>query len=115
MNFAGRDYFEKCFMFAEGGKLYKFSSSIFETNDAGERVMSTHRPLASKDLIRGEVLINVTVIERDTEGKIVMTTVTQVNLQSQVPKIIMNSFIPKAMKSWYDNVTKHYNKAHKRL
>jgi hypothetical protein len=51
----------------------------------------------------------------DDKNKVKFNVITQVDFKINIPAFMTETFLPKATKSWYDTVQKHYNKNHKNL
>ena len=68
-------------------------------------------------MIRADSIISVSKVERAPDGKIHVTYLTQCNmmLDYAIPKAVVDPFMVKATKQWYQNLDKHYTKNHKRL
>jgi len=55
-------------------------------------------------------------MERDPkDGKIHIKAVVQCDFKISVPSFMLTSFLPKAVKSWHENVSKYYNKNFKKI
>ena len=67
------------------------------------------------DTVRSDVIISISKLERNDDGKIKLTFLSKCNLFMNVPKQIMEPFLVKGTKSWYDSIKKHYTKNHKTL
>jgi len=65
--------------------------------------------------VRAESELSIAKMERMPDGKIKLVFISKCNLFMRVPKSVMEPFLSKATKSWYDNVKKHYAKNHKTL
>ena len=72
-------------------------------------------PILDSSIIRGDCLYNVGIMERLPNGKVQLITLTQCDFKIKVPQWILATWLPKAMKSWYDTVQKHYTKNHKKI
>ena len=59
--------------------------------------------------------MSVSKMERLPNGKISLIYLTETNLFMQVPKQIMDPFLVKSTKAWYDNLKKFYTKNYKKL
>ena len=54
-------------------------------------------------------------MERTEDGKIKVTFISKSDIKMKIPKSIMDQFVQKGLKKWYDDVKKHYIKNHKKL
>ena len=80
----------------EEEKYYKVTFSVKDAHLAGPNNEEPLAPLV-EGTTRAEDIISVLVIERNPyDGKVIMTQYCQMNLQMQVPHMIVNSFLPKA-------------------
>jgi len=94
------------------GALYRFSSSCYDQTDVG--LAKSDYPLP-QNTIRADSEISVAKMERMADGKIKLVFISKCNLFMKVPKSVMEPFLSKATKTWYDNIKKHYAKNHKTL
>jgi len=65
--------------------------------------------------VRGDVINAAAMLERTSEGKIRLLYLSQTNLFVNAPKMILEPFMTKSTKTWYDNVNKFYQKNFKKL
>lgn len=101
-----RDFFEKSFMFSANGKIYKYSSNA----DWPEKDPSSQ----SKDKrVRGTNLHSCSLIQRLEDGRILYTNINQMDYKLNIPLFIKTSFLPKAAKTWYKDITAFLLKQHK--
>lgn len=106
---ASRDFFEKGFNFYHDGKFYRYSTSVPDSENS-------LKPLVDKKTVRGTTNFNVGIMERDPgSGKILFTMAAQCDFKIKVPSFMLTSFLPSAVKSWHENVSKYYNKNHKQI
>ena len=101
-----RDFYEKGFTFESGGKLYRYSCAINESENL--------IPVPEKTT-RGETIYNFGIMRRNDKHKILFDVLTQADFKIDIPNILLTTFLPKATKTWHDTVQKHYNKNHKNL
>ena len=94
------------------GILYRMSSCCYDQTDVG--LAKSDYPVPA-NTVRAESMISIAKMERLPDGKIKLVFISQCNLFMKVPKSIMEPFLSKATKNWYDNVRKHYAKNHKTL
>lgn len=116
--FSSRDFMEKGFNFYSDGKFYRYSTSIDDSEKPG--VYDPQGPIRSLDdpenRVRGFTIYNCGLMQRNPKtNEIELTLVTQCDFKVSVPSFMLNSFLPKATKGWYDNIVKYYNKNHKNL
>lgn len=110
---ASRDFYEKGFNFFHDGKYYRYSCSIADSELAGPNGEPPLRP-CDNDTVRGRCVINCGMMQRNpSDGKILLTQISQMDFRINVPSFMVTSFLPKAMKSWYDESQKYYTKANK--
>ena len=103
-----RDFYDKGFNFYHNGKYYRYSTAVAGSEDL--------KPVPA-DTFRGETIYNFGIMERDPEdnNKIKFSVVTQADFKINVPAFMLTTFLPKATKTWFDTVQKHYQKNHKNL
>lgn len=116
--FCPRDFMEKAFTFYSDGKLYRYSTSI--DNSEVEGAYGSSGPIRSLDdpnnMVRGFTIFNVGIMDRDEKtNEIRIKSITQCDFKISVPSFMLTSFLPKATKGWHDNIVKYYNKNHKKL
>ena len=68
-----------------------------------------------KETVRGDSQLNVSKMERLPDGKIKMVFISKSDIQMKAPKTLMESFLQKGTKKWYDDIKKYYTKNHKKL
>lgn len=115
MNFSSRDFMEKAFNFYSDGKFYRYSTSIDNSECHGPEGEVPLRAIEKpNECVRGFTIINCGIMQRTgEEGKIKIQVLTQCDIKVSIPAFMINSFIPKVTKAWYDNVVMFYNKNHK--
>ena len=101
-----RDFYEKGFMFESEGKMYRYSCAIADSENL--------IPVPEKTT-RADTIYNFGIMSRNDKHKVCFDVLTQADFKLEVPAILLSTFLPKATKSWYDTVQKHYNKNHKTL
>jgi len=66
--------------------------------------------------VRGETWINCGIIERNPETqKLSYKLLIQCDLKVKLPDFVINTFMPKATKGFYNDVVKYYQKNHKTI
>ena len=66
--------------------------------------------------VRGETWINCGIIERNLETqKLSYKLLIQCDLKVKLPDFVINTFMPKATKGFYNDVVKYYQKNHKTI
>ena len=122
MKFCERDFYEKYVHFFHEGKYYRLSSSCYRQleieNENGDKfeLDQTTKP-TPEGAVRADSIISVSVVERAQDGKIHVTYLTQCDMffEYAIPRAVVDPFLVKATKQWYQNLDKHYTKNHKRL
>jgi hypothetical protein len=110
---ASRDFYEKGFNFYHDGKFYRYSCSIENSEHPGPKGEPPLKPLET-GTVRGRCVINCGLMQRNpSDGKILLTQISQMDFGLSVPAFMVNSFLPKAMKSWFDESQKYYTKINK--
>jgi|LakMenEpi03Aug12_release.lakeMendotaPanAssembly.Ray.scaffolds.fasta_scaffold2128536_1 hypothetical protein len=68
--------------------------------------MSTDKFPKADDTVRVDVIYSWCVIERDSnnDDKIKLTYVTNMNLFLDLPNMVIEPFVSKAAKAWFENV-----------
>jgi hypothetical protein len=68
--------------------------------------MSTDRYIKADDAVRVDVIYYWCVIERDSknEDKIKFTYMTNMNFFLDLPNMVIEPFVSKASKAWFENV-----------
>lgn len=90
-------------MFYTNGKLYKYSTSIMNADKPGPNGEKPIKPSLDSYTVRADTLFNVGCIERDpVNGKVKLTTITQCDFKLKVPSFMLTSFLPNAVKGWYE-------------
>jgi hypothetical protein len=93
---SSRDFYEKIFMFFHNGKLYRYSSSVANCEQA--------KP-PPPDTVRGKTMYNCGIMYRsEKDKKIYYDFVNQCDFKLSVPAFMINSFLPKAAKGWINDI-----------
>lgn len=97
MTVASRDFYEKGFTFYADGKLYRYSCTVANSEELIP---------VPKDTVRAETTYNFGIMRRDAEdnNKVKFSVITQADFKLNVPAPMLNVFLPKATKQWYDTV-----------
>ena len=108
MTFDPRDFYEKGFSFAHNGTYYRYSTPIPNGNE-------TKPP--PKGTVRADSIICFGKISRNTETdqKVVFLANSQCDFKMKVPDFLINTFAPKAAKTYMNDVQKFYKKNHEEM
>ena len=115
MAICSRDFIEKGFNFFHNGKFYRYSSSIDNSDLPGLNGKELKFPAPNKSTVRANTLINCAIMRRDSDNRILVSTLTQCDFKIKVPAFMITTFLPKATKNWYESINKFYSKNHKNL
>ena len=73
MAICSRDFIEKGFNFFHNGKFYRYSSSVDNQELPGQDLKF---PTPNKNVVRANTLINCAIMRRDTDNRILVSTIT---------------------------------------
>ena len=76
MAICSRDFIEKGFAFYHKGKFYRYSTSVFDAELPGPNGEEPKWPCPNKSTVRANTLINLGIMQRDTDDRILSTTIT---------------------------------------
>ena len=87
------------------GKFYRLSSSCYAPKADGSGGRDLSREYGEGDEnVRADVLYSLCLIEREPDSRIKMTYMTNMNVFMEVPQMIIDPFVSKSAKSWFENV-----------
>lgn len=105
---SSRDWYDKVFQFEHNGTIYKFVSTVANSEDKV--------PVPDKDTIRALNYFSCIKIHRNPENqKIHYEVITQSNFKLQIPDFILKTALPNGSKKWMAEAQKFYSKNHKNL
>lgn len=110
-----RDFYDKGLSFWNDGCYYRWSCAIKDSEKPGPNGEDAVRPSPDKKTIRASTIYNCAKIFRDSDSKINVITISQLDFKMKVPKTLTDTLMPKTIKSSYDNIIKYYNLNQKQL
>ena len=100
MGISSRDFYSKGIQFYHNGKYYRYSSSVIDSEIIDDKNPNDifKRQLPDDKTIRGTTILNCGIFQRDKDGKIVGSTLSQSDIKMKVPDVMINNFLPNAAK-----------------
>lgn len=101
-----RDYNEKVFTCWANNKLYRFSSSCYDSKGArGGLEPSTDRPVKPKT-VRADCLYSMMTMERvpEHDDRVKLTYLASLNLHSAIPMSVIDPFMATATRSFFSEL-----------